>query len=118
MKLNVTLNRVIAGSALALSLMATTAMAADPTEKWCSGVTIAAFPGGPQGGVFANNVYNGFRQAEMDLGATVTYYFSDWDSNRLLQPRLTALPPMVLPVRLPLARSLIKPLRRARSLPA
>lgn len=63
MKLNVTLNRVIAGSALALSLMATTAMAADPTEKWCSGVTIAAFPGGPQGGVFANNVYNGFRQA-------------------------------------------------------
>ena len=45
---------------------------------------IAAFPGGPQGGVFANNVYNGFRQAEADLGPTVTYYFSDWDPNKML----------------------------------
>ena len=61
------------------------ASAAEPTAKWCSGVKIAAFPGGPQGGVFANNVYNGFRQAEMDLGATVTYYFSDWDPNKMLQ---------------------------------
>ena len=58
---------------------------AEPTEKWCSGVTIAAFPGGPQGGVFANNVYNGFRQAELDLGPTVTYYFSNWDPNLMLQ---------------------------------
>ncbi len=62
-----------------------TGVMADPTEKWCSGVTIAAFPGGPQGGVFANNVYNGFRQAELDLGPTVTYYFSNWDPNLMLQ---------------------------------
>ncbi|HEX4569339.1 MAG TPA: substrate-binding domain-containing protein, partial [Dongiaceae bacterium] len=34
--------------------------------------------------VFANNVYNGFRQAEMDLGPTVTYYFSNWDPNTML----------------------------------
>jgi simple sugar transport system substrate-binding protein len=60
------------------------AFAADPVAKWCSGVKIAAFPGGPQGGVFANNVYNGFKQAELDLGATVTYYFSDWDPNKML----------------------------------
>jgi simple sugar transport system substrate-binding protein len=66
------------------ALMATGALA-DPTEKWCSGVTIAAFPGGPQGGVFANNVYNGFRQAELDLGPTVNYYFSNWDPNLMLQ---------------------------------
>ena len=52
--------------------------------KWCSGVKIAAFPGGPQGGVFANNVYNGFKQAETDLGPAVTYYFSDWDPNKML----------------------------------
>ena len=51
--------------------------ATDPKPKWCSGVKIAAFPGGPQGGVFANNVYNGFRQAEMDLGPEVRYYFSN-----------------------------------------
>ncbi|HEV7252179.1 MAG TPA: substrate-binding domain-containing protein [Mesorhizobium sp.] len=56
-----------------------------PTEKWCSGVRIAAFPGGPQGGVFANNVYNGFRQAEMDLGAELQYYFSNWDPNLMVQ---------------------------------
>lgn len=59
--------------------------ATDPKPKWCSGVKIAAFPGGPQGGVFANNVYNGFRQAEMDLGPEVRYYFSNWDPNLMLQ---------------------------------
>ena len=60
------------------------AHATDPVTKWCQGVKIAAFPGGPQGGVFANNVYNGYRQAELDLGPAVTYYFSDWDPNKML----------------------------------
>ena len=60
------------------------AYALDPTAKWCAGVKIAAFPGGPQGGVFANNVYNGYRQAELDLGPTVTYYFSNWDPNLMI----------------------------------
>jgi simple sugar transport system substrate-binding protein len=61
-----------------------TAYAADPVAKWCQGVKIAAFPGGPQGAVFANNVYNGYRQAELDLGPSVTYYFSNWDPNTML----------------------------------
>lgn len=74
---------IAAGLATSLSI-GSTAMATDPTSNWCSGVTIAAFPGGPQGGVFANNVYNGFRQAEMDLGPTVRYYFSNWDPNLML----------------------------------
>ncbi|MGA1599955.1 MAG: substrate-binding domain-containing protein [bacterium] len=74
---------IAAGLAASLSI-GSTAMATDPTSNWCSGVTIAAFPGGPQGGVFANNVYNGFRQAEMDLGPTVRYYFSNWDPNLML----------------------------------
>lgn len=73
-----------ATAALAL-IAAQGAASADPQAKWCSGVKIAAFPGGPQGGVFANNVYNGFRQAEADLGPEVTYYFSDWDPNKMLQ---------------------------------
>src|SRR5215475_7591657 len=72
-----------AAGALTLATISA-AHATDPKEKWCSGVKIAAFPGGPQGGVFANNVYNGFRQAELDLGPTVTYYFSDWDPNKML----------------------------------
>jgi simple sugar transport system substrate-binding protein len=76
---------LLAVAAAALSLVGVTAASAlDPTPKWCSGVRIAAFPGGPQGGVFANNVYNGFRQAELDLGPTVNYYFSNWDPNLML----------------------------------
>ena len=72
-------------AALALAVGAVqTAHATDPTPKWCAGVKIAAFPGGPQGGVFANNVYNGYRQAELDLGPSVTYYFSNWDPNLMM----------------------------------
>src|SRR5215831_16524866 len=76
---------VLASGAFALAAgLATSAFATDPVAKWCEGVKIAAFPGGPQGGVFANNVYNGFKQAELDLGPTVTYYFSNWDPNMML----------------------------------
>ena len=57
---------------------------ANPTGQWCKGVSIAAFPGGPQGGVFANNVYNGYSQAADDLGADVKYYFSDWDPAKMV----------------------------------
>ena len=76
--------RLAAGIALATCAAATSAHATDPTAKWCQGVKIAAFPGGPQGGVFANNVFNGFKQAELDLGPSVTYYFSDWDPQKML----------------------------------
>jgi simple sugar transport system substrate-binding protein len=82
-KASIRLTAVIAASAACLGL-AGSAHATDPTAKWCEGVRIAAFPGGPQGGVFANNVYNGFRQAELDLGPKVTYYFSNWDPNTML----------------------------------
>ena len=58
---------VFAASSLVAFNSATSANAA-PTGQWCKGVKIAAFPGGPQGGVFANNVYNGYRQAQRDLG--------------------------------------------------
>ncbi len=60
------------------------ALAADPQSKWCSDVKIAAFPGGAQGGPFATVVYNGYRQAEVDTGAQVTYYFSNWDPNTMI----------------------------------
>jgi len=51
--------------------------------NWCSNVKIVFFPGGPAGGVFANNVYNGAKQAEADLGASVQYVFSDWDPQKM-----------------------------------
>jgi simple sugar transport system substrate-binding protein len=53
--------------------------------KWCSDVKIVFFPGGPAGGVFANNVYNGAKAAEADLGPTVQYVFSDWDPQKMIQ---------------------------------
>ncbi|MCX6027617.1 MAG: substrate-binding domain-containing protein [Chloroflexi bacterium] len=53
--------------------------------KWCSGVRIVFFPGGPEGGVFAVNVYNGAKQAEADLGPTVAYVWSAWDPQKMLQ---------------------------------
>ena len=74
----------LVGAALVLAAVTTSAFALDPTAKWCDGVKIAAFPGGPQGGVFANNVYNGYRQAELDLGPKVTYYFSNWDPSMMI----------------------------------
>jgi simple sugar transport system substrate-binding protein len=52
---------------------------------WCSNVHIVFFPGGPQGGVFANNVYNGAKAAQADLGAKVDYVFSDWDPQKMVQ---------------------------------
>lgn len=52
--------------------------------KWCAGVDIVFFPGGPAGGVFANNVYNGAKQAEADLGPSVQYVFSDWDPQKMI----------------------------------
>jgi simple sugar transport system substrate-binding protein len=61
--------------------------AAAPAQagKWCSDVRIVFFPGGPAGGVFANNVYNGAKQAEADLGPKVDYIFSDWDPQKMIQ---------------------------------
>jgi simple sugar transport system substrate-binding protein len=53
--------------------------------KWCSGVRIVFFPGGPEGGVFAVNVYNGAVQAQADLGPTVDYVWSDWNVSTMLQ---------------------------------
>jgi len=54
------------------------------TGKWCAGVDIVFFPGGPAGGVFANNVYNGARQAEVDLGPSVQYIFFDWNPQKMI----------------------------------
>lgn len=61
---------------LMLSMVVPTASATDPTNDWCEGVKIVFFPGGPAGGVFANNVYNGAMQAALDTGADVDYVFS------------------------------------------
>jgi simple sugar transport system substrate-binding protein len=63
------------------------APAAEPAagSNWCSNVKLVFFPGGPAGGVFAVNVYNGAVQAAHDTGAQVSYVWSDWDPQKMLQ---------------------------------
>ena len=53
--------------------------------KWCAGKKIVFFPGGPPGGVFAVNVYNGAKQAQADLGANVQYVWSNWDPETMVK---------------------------------
>jgi len=72
----------IAGMTLGLALFA---QAASAQTKWAQGIRIVFFPGGPQGGVFAVNVYNGAKQAEYDLGVKVDYVWSDWDPQKMIQ---------------------------------
>jgi simple sugar transport system substrate-binding protein len=62
-----------------------TAAPVEEAAKWCSDLNIVFFPGGPEGGVFAVNVYNGAVQAEEDLGPTVQYVWSDWDPQKMIQ---------------------------------
>jgi simple sugar transport system substrate-binding protein len=47
-------------------------------------VKIVFFPGGPVGGPFAVNVYNGAVQAASDLGADVEYLWSDWNPQTMV----------------------------------
>jgi simple sugar transport system substrate-binding protein len=82
---------VLAVVAVALALLAgcapkpkPEAMAAAP-GKWAANVRIVFFPGGPAGGVFAVNVYNGAKQAEADLGCKVDYVWSEWDPQKMIQ---------------------------------
>lgn len=70
---------------LVLALVVATVAPAQAPTRWASGVRIVFFPGGPQGGVFAVNVYNGARQAEFDLGCRVDYVWSDWDPQKMIQ---------------------------------
>ncbi|MEO8612832.1 MAG: substrate-binding domain-containing protein [Chloroflexota bacterium] len=76
------------GLVLTLSITAGMKIAAQDssgtTDKWCSDVNIVFFPGGPAGGAFAINVYNGALQAAADLGANVQYSWSNWDPQTMV----------------------------------
>jgi simple sugar transport system substrate-binding protein len=61
-----------------------TCAAESAAGKWCSDYHFVFFPGGPAGGVFAVNVYNGAVQAAADLGPKVDYVFSDWDPQKMI----------------------------------
>jgi simple sugar transport system substrate-binding protein len=48
-------------------------------------VKLRFFTGGAEGDAFASIVYNGAKQAQVDLGADIDYIFSAWDSERMVQ---------------------------------
>ena len=70
-----------------LSALAIPALAQDELDRahWCEGVTIRFFAGGTEGDAFAGIVYRGALAAARDLGATVEYVFSGWDSELMTQ---------------------------------
>jgi len=68
---------------LALAMVAQVATA--QTRGWASKVRIVFFPGGSPGGPFETVVYNGAKQAQMDLGCQVSYVWSDWDPQKMIQ---------------------------------
>src|SRR3972149_5501750 len=70
---------------LVLAVIVAIAASAQAPGKWASKLRIVFFPGGPPGGVFAVNVYNGAKQAEADLGCKVDYVWSDWDPQKMIQ---------------------------------
>jgi simple sugar transport system substrate-binding protein len=82
---------VVAAVALVPMLSVSAQGSGGAKEKWCSGVHIVFFPGGPSGGVFAVNVYNGAVQAAADLGPTVDYVFSDWDPQKMIEQFSTSM---------------------------
>jgi simple sugar transport system substrate-binding protein len=71
--------------ALLLVLALVVATVAPAQARWASKVRIVFFPGGPAGGVFAVNVYNGAMQAEADLGCKVETVWSNWDPQTMIQ---------------------------------
>ena len=82
---------VVAAVALVPMLSVSAQGSGGAKDKWCSGVHIVFFPGGPSGGVFAVNVYNGAVQAAADLGPTVDYVFSNWDPQTMLEQFSTSM---------------------------
>jgi simple sugar transport system substrate-binding protein len=82
---------VVAAVALVPLLSVSAQGSNGPKDKWCSGVNIVFFPGGPAGGVFAVNVYNGAVQAAADLGPSVDYVWSNWDPQTMLEQFSTSM---------------------------
>jgi simple sugar transport system substrate-binding protein len=77
-------SRILVIAVVLLAVFAVVSAGAQ-TRGWASNVKIVFFPGGPQGGVFAVNVYNGAVQAAADLGCKVQYQWSNWDPQQMIQ---------------------------------
>jgi len=63
----------------------------DTSGGICTGVNIDFFPGGNETDSFASVVYSGAKAAEKDLGANVKYFWSDWDSSKMISQFIDAI---------------------------
>jgi simple sugar transport system substrate-binding protein len=73
-------------AALALALASSSVVKAETLRtNWCKGVHLRFFVGGAEGDAFGSIVYNGAKQAEHDLSATVDYVFSGWAPEKMTQ---------------------------------
>lgn len=54
------------------------------TQKHFTDINVAFFAGGPKGDNFAMVVYNGAKTAEQDLGCTIEYIWSDWNTEKMV----------------------------------
>jgi simple sugar transport system substrate-binding protein len=71
------------GAASAFAIFTAPAMAQDG-GKWCAGVNITLFSGGPAGGAFNSTIDRGANQAAADTGANVSIIYSDWDFDKMI----------------------------------
>ncbi len=71
--------------ALVLTVVVVPAAAQSESGKWCAGKRIRFFVGGAEGDAFASIVLRGAQAAEADLGPTVEYVFSGWNTDRMIQ---------------------------------
>jgi simple sugar transport system substrate-binding protein len=77
------LTKTLLGATSVLVIAAGAAMAQDGS-KWCSGVNITLFSGGPAGGAFNSIIDRGATQAAADTGANVSIIYSDWDFDKMI----------------------------------
>ncbi len=79
---------VRAGGALGLGLLLS---CGGGERRPFEGLEVAFMVGGGRDHPFARRVYRGARDAEEQLGCRVTYYWSDWDRDRMVKNILRAL---------------------------
>lgn len=75
------LARALSGASL-IAFACSTAASAE--GKWCEGVNLTVFSGGPAGGAFNIVIDSGVNQAAADTGANVSLIYSDWDFDKMI----------------------------------
>lgn len=73
-----TMTTMLMAATASLAILAADSAAAQE-GKWCEGVTIRLFSGGPAGGAFNSIIDRGAMQAAEDTGAEVQIVYSDWN---------------------------------------